>query len=62
MVNPDLPVHSATEFIELARKDPGKINYACASVGSVSHVSTELFASMAGIKLTRVLIAGPDRR
>ena len=38
VVNPDVPVHSATEFIELARKDPGKINYASAGVGSVSHV------------------------
>jgi tripartite-type tricarboxylate transporter receptor subunit TctC len=58
VVNPDLPVHSATDFIELARKEPGKINYASAGVGSVSHVSTELFASMAGIKLTHVPYRG----
>src|SRR5215216_7185178 len=57
VVHPDMPVHSVADFIALARKDPG-INYASAGVGSVSHVSTELFASMAGIKLTHVPYRG----
>src|SRR5262249_35313845 len=41
VVHPDLPARTAGEFIALAKKQP--INYASAGVGSVSHVSTELF-------------------
>jgi tripartite-type tricarboxylate transporter receptor subunit TctC len=58
VVHPDVPVHSVAELIDLARKEQGKINYASSGVGSVSHVSTELFASMAGIKLTHVPYRG----
>ena len=56
VVPPDLPARTAGEFIALAKKQP--INYASAGVGSVSHVSTELFASMAGIQLTHVPYRG----
>ena len=58
VVTPSVPAKSVAEFIELAKKEPGKINYASAGVGSVSHVSTELFATMAGIKLTHVPYRG----
>jgi tripartite-type tricarboxylate transporter receptor subunit TctC len=58
VVTPSVPAKSVAEFIELAKKEPGKINYASAGVGSVSHVSTELFATMAGIKLIHVPYRG----
>src|SRR6202165_162350 len=58
VVHPSMPVHSVTELIALARKEPGKITYATAGVGSGSHVSTELFAMMADIKLTHVPYRG----
>jgi tripartite-type tricarboxylate transporter receptor subunit TctC len=58
VVHPSVPVHSVAELIALARKDPGKITYATAGVGSGSHLSTELFAAMANIKLTHVPYRG----
>src|SRR3984893_9052146 len=58
VVHPSLPVHSVADLIALARKEPGKITYATAGVGSGSHVSTELFAVMADIKLTHVPYRG----
>jgi tripartite-type tricarboxylate transporter receptor subunit TctC len=58
VVHPSLPVHSVADLIALARKEPGKIAYATAGVGSGSHVSTELFAMMADIKLTHVPYRG----
>jgi tripartite-type tricarboxylate transporter receptor subunit TctC len=58
VVNPDQPIHSIKDLIDLARKEPGRVNYASAGVGSVSHVSTELLASMAGIKLNHVPYRG----
>jgi tripartite-type tricarboxylate transporter receptor subunit TctC len=58
VTHPSLPVRSIADLIALARKQPGKITYASAGVGSGSHVSTELFSVMADIKLTHVPYRG----
>jgi tripartite-type tricarboxylate transporter receptor subunit TctC len=58
VVHPSVPVHSVADLIALARKQPGKITYATAGVGSGSHLSTELFAVMADIKLTHIPYRG----
>jgi tripartite-type tricarboxylate transporter receptor subunit TctC len=58
VTHPSLPVRSISDLIALARKWPGKITYATAGVGSGSHVSTELLAMMADIKLTHVPYRG----
>jgi tripartite-type tricarboxylate transporter receptor subunit TctC len=58
VTHPSLPVHNVADLIALARKQPGKITYASAGVGSGSHVSTELFAVMADIKLTHIPYRG----
>jgi tripartite-type tricarboxylate transporter receptor subunit TctC len=46
------PAKSVKEFIDLARKQP--LNYASVGVGSLAHLSTELFLSAAGIKMTHI--------
>jgi tripartite-type tricarboxylate transporter receptor subunit TctC len=58
LVNPSVPVTSIRELIDLARKDPGKLNYASAGVGSGIHLGTVLFEQMADIKLTHVPYRG----
>src|SRR5215831_6524322 len=58
VTHPSLPVRRISDLIALARKEPGKITYATAGVGSGSHVSTELFAMMADIRLTHVPYRG----
>ena len=58
VTHPSLPVHSIADLIALARREPGKITYASAGVGSGSHVSTELFAVMADIHLTHIPYRG----
>jgi tripartite-type tricarboxylate transporter receptor subunit TctC len=58
VVNPSLPVRTLADLLTLARKEPGKITYATAGIGSGSHVSTELFTAMANIKLTHVPYRG----
>ena len=58
VVHPSMPVHSVTELIALARKEPGKITYATAGVGSGSHVSTELLAGMEDLKLAQIPYRG----
>src|SRR6185295_7423373 len=54
----DVPAHSIQELIALARKDPGKLTYGTGGAGSPSHLIAELFASLAGIKLTHVPFRG----
>jgi tripartite-type tricarboxylate transporter receptor subunit TctC len=58
VVPPILGVANLREFIALAKKDPGKLNYASSGIGSVAHLATEQFAYMAGIKLTHVPYKG----
>jgi tripartite-type tricarboxylate transporter receptor subunit TctC len=58
LVNPNLPARSIPELIALAKKDPGKLNYASAGVGSGIHLGTVLFEMMAGVKLTHVPYRG----
>jgi tripartite-type tricarboxylate transporter receptor subunit TctC len=58
VVPPSLGVNSVQELIVLAKKDPGKLNYATSGVGTVVHLTTEYFASEAGVKLTHVPYKG----
>jgi tripartite-type tricarboxylate transporter receptor subunit TctC len=57
-VHPSLPAQTIPELIALAKKEPGRINYASAGSGSGIHLGTEYLASMAGIKLTHIPYKG----
>jgi tripartite-type tricarboxylate transporter receptor subunit TctC len=57
-VHPSLPVRSIGELIALAKREPGKLNYASAGTGSGIHLGTEYFMTMAGIKLTHIPYKG----
>jgi tripartite-type tricarboxylate transporter receptor subunit TctC len=58
LVHPAVAAKSIRELIDLAKKDPGKLNYASAGVGSGIHLGTVLFEQMAGIQLTHVPYRG----
>ena len=58
LVHPAVAARSIGELVALARKEPGKLNYASAGPGSGIHLAAELFASMAGIKLTHIPYRG----
>ena len=58
MVHPSVPAHSIAELIALARKEPGKLDFASTGAGSSVQLSAELFAAMAGIKLNAVPYKG----
>jgi tripartite-type tricarboxylate transporter receptor subunit TctC len=47
-VNPKVSANSVEEFIAQVRKNPGKLNYASQGNGTTSHLTAELFKSMAG--------------
>jgi tripartite-type tricarboxylate transporter receptor subunit TctC len=58
LVHPSLPIRSINDPIALAKSNPGKVNFASSGLGSVGHLATELFASMAGIKLNHIPYKG----
>jgi tripartite-type tricarboxylate transporter receptor subunit TctC len=57
-VHPSVPVKSIKELIALARGRPGELSYGSAGVGGAGHLATELFNSMAGIKVVHVPYKG----
>ena len=58
IVNPGVPAHNVQELIALARKQPGKINFASAGIGTTNHLSGELFKSMAKIDIVHIPYRG----
>jgi tripartite-type tricarboxylate transporter receptor subunit TctC len=58
LVHPSVEATSIPELIALAKREPGKLNYASAGSGSGIHLGSELFAAMAGIKLTHIPYKG----
>ena len=58
LVNPAVPAKTIAELIALAKREPGKLNFASAGVGSGIHLGAELFAHMAAIKLTHIPYKG----
>ena len=58
VVNPNVPAHSLAELIALAKKQPGKLNFASGGVGTTPHMAGELFRLTAGIDLVHVAYRG----
>jgi tripartite-type tricarboxylate transporter receptor subunit TctC len=58
VVNPAVPANSVAELISLARKHPGKLNYASSGSGAAAHLAGELFKTMAGVDLVHVPYKG----
>ncbi len=58
VAKPSLPAKSTKELIDMARAKPGQINFASSGQGSVIHMATELFQSMAGIKMNHIPYKG----
>ena len=58
LVHPNLLVKSVKELIELAKAQPGKLNYASGGTGVGIHMAGELFNLAAGVKITHVPYKG----
>jgi tripartite-type tricarboxylate transporter receptor subunit TctC len=56
--SPKIAATDLKEFIALAKKEPGKFNFASIGLGSAPHLSAEFFLSEAGLKLTHVPYRG----
>lgn len=58
VVNSKLPAKNLKELIALAKKEPGKLNYGSAGVGSAGHLSVALLEHVAGVRFTHVPYKG----
>ncbi|WP_265298846.1 tripartite tricarboxylate transporter substrate binding protein [Verminephrobacter eiseniae] len=58
VVHPGLPANDVTELIALAKARPGVLNFASSGNGQSTHLAAELFASMAGVKMTHIPYKG----
>jgi tripartite-type tricarboxylate transporter receptor subunit TctC len=56
--HPSLPVRNVKELIALARAKPGQVSYASPGSGNSSHLSGELFNSMAKVKILHIPYKG----
>ena len=58
VVHPSIPARSVAELIAYARTKPGGLNFASAGMGTASHLSGELFKSMAKVEMAHVPYKG----
>jgi tripartite-type tricarboxylate transporter receptor subunit TctC len=58
VVHPSVPAQNVAELVTLARAKPGELTFASAGNGTTSHLSGELFKSLAKVELTHVPYKG----
>ena len=54
VANPKVPAATLAELIALAKKEPGKITYGSAGIGSIHHMTMAIFADQVGIDVLHV--------
>jgi tripartite-type tricarboxylate transporter receptor subunit TctC len=57
-LHPGVAAKSLKELVALAKAKPAQLSYASSGAGSITHLSTELFLGMAGIRLVHVPYKG----
>ncbi|MCE2947686.1 MAG: Bug family tripartite tricarboxylate transporter substrate binding protein [bacterium] len=58
VANPALPVADVKQLVEFARKNPNKLNFASAGIGSYPHLDMVLFARVVGMQVTHIPYKG----
>lgn len=58
VVNPTVPVKTLQELVDQAKAQPGVLTYASVGVGSMAHLSAELFQSRKGVRMLHVPYKG----
>jgi tripartite-type tricarboxylate transporter receptor subunit TctC len=58
VINPKLPVQNLTEFVDYAKRNKGKLNFASWGVGSTSQIAFEQFRQTTGVDAVHVPFQG----
>ena len=57
-IHPSVPAQNMAQFIEYARKNPGKLNFGTPGIGSLGHLIGETFKYSAKVNMTHVPYRG----
>ncbi|MEQ1776545.1 MAG: tripartite tricarboxylate transporter substrate binding protein [Burkholderiales bacterium] len=58
VVHPSVPVKTLRQFIDLARKQPGKLNYGSGGAGTTNHLANELLKTLENLNIVHVPYKG----
>ena len=58
VVHSSLPIRTVKEFVDYAKKNPGKLNYGSGGVGSMGQLNVEMFKAVTGIYTTHIPYRG----
>ncbi len=58
VVNPKVPAQTLPELIAYAKANPDKLNYGSQGVGTIAHLTGEMFKDMASVKIVHVPYKG----
>lgn len=58
VVHASLPIKSVKEFVEYAKKNPGKLNYGSGGIGSMGQLNVEMFKAVTGVFTTHIPYRG----
>lgn len=58
VVNPRLPIKSVADLIAYAKANPGKLNYSTGGIGTLPHLTAELFKKLTGTNIVHVPYKG----
>ena len=58
VVQPNLPIKTLRDYVEYAKKNPGKVTYASSGIGGAGHLAGELLKKMAQIDIVHVPYKG----
>lgn len=58
VIHPSIPAKNVPEFVKYLKANPGKLNYGSSGVGSLIHMSGELFQIATGTRMTHVPFKG----
>jgi tripartite-type tricarboxylate transporter receptor subunit TctC len=61
VVNPQVPAKTVAELLRLAQAEPGRLTFASSGAGSSTHLSGELFKSMAGVNILHIPYKGSSQ-
>ena len=60
LVHPSVPVKSLKEFVQLAKANPGKLNFGSGGLGTSNHLGSEMLKGLTGINMVHVPYKGSN--
>lgn len=58
VIHPSVPAKNLKDFIQIARKNPGKLNYGSGGIGTTTHLAPELLKSLEKLNIVHVPYKG----